>query len=126
NGVHAKFTRILDMLFRNIRLGAMRSDAHNARSGIVGSAQIVHRTHARQQKSRDLGMADSLGHRLDPLKVGMCTKTVVEARARQTIAVRYLDGIDTGFVKCLGDLTYVVQAVLMSDSVAAVAQRTVR
>ncbi|MCY1207336.1 hypothetical protein D9M72_189330 [compost metagenome] len=125
DGVHAEFARVFDVLARDIGFGAVRGHAHHARAGVIGGAQVVHGAHARQKQRGHAGTAHGLGHGGDPFQVGMGTKAVVEAGARQPVAMRDLDRIHARGVERGRDAAHVVQAVLVADGVAAVAQRHV-
>src|SRR3546814_1062686 len=52
-------------------------------------------------------------------------ETIVEARARQAVAVRALDRIDAGVFERLGDRGDVIEPVHVADRVHAVAQRDI-
>ena len=49
---------------------------------------------SRQQQGGQSGVGDDLRHRLDPSPVGAGAEAVVEAGAREAIAMADLDGID--------------------------------
>src|SRR5207249_9165405 len=123
--LHAQVARVFDVLARDVGLGAVRGHAHDARAGVVRGRQVVHGADARQQQRRDLRVLDDAGHRFDPLDVGVRAEAVVEAAALQAVAVRDLDRIDPGLVERAGDAARVLQAVLVADRVAAIAQRHV-
>ncbi|MCY1535092.1 hypothetical protein D9M68_704830 [compost metagenome] len=122
DGVHAQVAGVFDVLPGHIRLGAVGGDAHDARAGLVGVLQVVHRADAGQQQGGDLGVLDLAGHRLDVLEVAVLAKAVVERRALQAVAVGDFDGVDPGRIQRTGDGAHVVEAVLVADGMAAVAQ----
>ncbi|MCY1358997.1 hypothetical protein D9M69_455480 [compost metagenome] len=122
DGVHAQLAGVLDVLPGDVRLGAVGGDAHDPRAGLVGVLQVVHRADAGQQQGGDPGVADLAGHRLDVFQVAVLAEAVVERRALQAVAVGDLDAVHLGLVQRTGDGAGVVEAVLVADRVAAVAQ----
>ena len=96
DGLHAQMAGVLDVLARDVGLGAMRGHAHHAHAGVIGVLQVVHGADAGQQQRGDPGVFDLAGHGLDPFQIGVRAEAVVEAGALQAVAVRDLDGIDLG------------------------------
>ena len=125
NRLHAQFARIFDMLARDVGLGAVGGDAHDARAGIVGGAQVVDGADAGQQQGGNLCALYFLGNGANPLDVGMRAKAVIEAAALQAVAMRHFDRIDAGGVEGARDCPHLPQAVLVAHCVAAIAQRHV-
>ncbi|MNO77051.1 hypothetical protein D3C76_681460 [compost metagenome] len=82
----------------------------------------MHGADAGQQQGSDLGVADHVGGGFDPFQVGVGGEAVVEARPLQAITVRHFDRIDLGFVQGAGDVLHVLQRILVTNRVAAVAQ----
>jgi hypothetical protein len=123
--VHPQVARGGDVLLRDIRLGAMRRDAHRTDAELEGVAQLLDRADARDQQGGQPGMVYHLGGGLDPFPVGVRAKAVIEARAVQAVAMRHLDRVDPGGIECPGDRADMVDAVPVADRVHAVAQRHV-
>ncbi|MCY1298924.1 hypothetical protein D9M70_484330 [compost metagenome] len=122
DGVHAQLAGVFDVLLGHVRLGAVGGHPDDARAGVVGGLEVVHRADAGQQQGGDLGMGQHVVDRLDPLQVGVRAEAVVERRALQAVAVGDFDGVDPGRIQRTGDGTHVVEAVLVADRMAAVAQ----
>jgi hypothetical protein len=91
-------------------------------AGVVGGLEVVHGADAGQQQRGDLGVLDHVGHGFDPFQIGVRAEAVVEARALQAIAVGDFDRVDLGLVQGAGDVLHVLQGILVTDGVAAVAQ----
>ena len=123
--IHAEVAGRLDMLPRDVGLGAMRGDADAARAGIVGGLQIVHRADARQEQDCHQRMLHFLRDGGDPLGVVMQAEAVVEGRAGEPVAMADFDGVHPGGVECAGDCTHLVQRIAVAQRVHAVAQRYV-
>ena len=123
--VHAEVARGPDVLAGDVGLGAVGRDANRAHPDGMGVLQLVDGADAGQKERGELGVGHDIGHRLDPLPVGVGAEAVVEAGAVQPVAVRHLDGVDVGVVQRLGDGADVVQPVLVTDGVHPVAQRHV-
>ncbi len=119
--VHAQITGGFDVLFGNVRLRAMGGDADGADAEGVGAFEIVHGAYAGQQQSSYAGAFDDAGDGFDPVPVRMRAKTVIEAGAGEAVAVGDLYGVDARFIERTGDFLYVVQAVLVTYGVHAVA-----
>ncbi|MNC49341.1 hypothetical protein D3C75_985130 [compost metagenome] len=122
DGVHAQLAGVFDVLFRHISLGAMGGDAHHPGPGVVGRFQVMHSTDAGQQQCGDLSVADHIGHGFDPFQVGVRGEAIVEARPLQAIAMGYFDRVDFGLVQRASDVLHVLDRVLMTHRVAAIAQ----
>ncbi|MCY1511327.1 hypothetical protein D9M68_457430 [compost metagenome] len=122
DGVHAQLASVFDVLTRDVRLGAVSSHTYHSSTCVVRILEVMHRADARQQQGSDLGMANHIGHRFDVLEVRMLAEAVVEAGALQAVTVCDLDGVHLRLVQRSGDVLGVLQRVLMSDGVAAVAQ----
>jgi len=123
--IHAEFARGLDMLLRDVGLGAMGCDANRPHAHAIGSLQIVDRADARQEQRRQLRMGQHLGDRADPVPVGMGPEAVVEARAREPVAMRDLDRVDLSLIERLRDRLHMIEAILMADRMHAVPERHV-
>ena len=126
DGVHAQFTRILNMLGRHVRFGAVGRHTHNARPSLIRIFQVMNRANARQQQRGDLGVLDHVRRRFNPLQVAVRTKAIVKTGTLQTVAVRHLNGIHPRVVQRFGNLAHVFQRILMTNGVHAVAQGHVR
>ena len=122
DGVHAQFAGVLDVLFRDIRFGAMGGDAHHPGTGVVRGFEVMNRTDAGQQQGGDFGVADHVGGGFDPFQISVRGKAVVEAGTLQAVTVGDFDRIDLGLVQSAGDVLHVLQRVLMANRVAAIAQ----
>ncbi|MDT4873851.1 hypothetical protein FQZ97_1091170 [compost metagenome] len=122
HGVHAQLAGVLDVLLRDIRLGAVGRHAHHASARVIGVLQIVDSADSGQQQGGDLRVPHHVGGGFDPLQVGVGAEAVVEGRALQAVAVGDFDGVDTGLIQRAGDGLHVLQRVLVADRVAAVAQ----
>jgi len=81
---------------------------------------------AGNQQRGDLRPLDAFRSGCNPLDVGMGAESVVEARPLEAVAVSDLDAVDAGIVERCGNRPDMVDAVLMTDRMAAVAQRHVR
>jgi hypothetical protein len=68
SGVHAQLAGVFDVLFRDIRFGAMGVDPHHTSTGVVGGFQVRHRANTGQQQGGDFGVTDHIGRRFDPLQ----------------------------------------------------------
>ena len=123
--VHSEAACILDVLLRDVRLGAMRGNAHRSRSGRVGLMQVLDRANAGQQQDRYPGPTDVLRNGGDPFQIGVGPEAVVEARTRQAVSVADLDSVDSGGVECARDLDDLVERVLVAQRVHSVAQSDV-
>jgi hypothetical protein len=91
----------------------------------VGSLEVRGGPDAGQQQCREPGVGESPGRRRDPLVVGVTPEPVVERRAPQAVAMRHLDGVDTGGVEGEADRLEIVNGILVADGVHAIAQRHV-
>ncbi|MNP26947.1 hypothetical protein D3C76_1198310 [compost metagenome] len=120
--VHAQFAGVLDVLARHVGLGAVGGHADDAGTGVVGVLQIVEGADPWQQQRGDPGVADRVGGCFDPFEVGVGTETVVETGALQAIAMGDFDGVHLGPVQGAGDGVHVIQRILMTDGVHAIAQ----
>ena len=120
--VHAEVPRRLDVLLRYVCLGAVGGDADRAHAHFIGVLQVMDRADAGQQQGGQHRAFQHFGHRADPVPVGMGAKAVVEAGARQAIAVGHLDGVHPGPVERAGNGAHVVQPVLVANGVHPVAQ----
>ena len=120
--VHAKVAGGLDMLFRDVRLGAMGSDAHRFHAHFAGVLQIVDRTDAGQQQRGEHAVFEHFGDCADPVPVGIGAEAIVEAGALKAVAMRHFDGIDLRQIERLRDLAHVIEAVLVPDGVHAITQ----
>lgn len=76
--VHAELACELDVLRRDICLGAVRCDANRADTEVVRPFELVDRADAGQQQRREPGVGRGIGGGLDPLPVGMAARAVVE------------------------------------------------
>ena len=123
--IHAERARRLDMLRRDIRLGAMGGDAHAARARRIGLAQIVHRADAGNEQNREDGMFEFGGDGGDPFDVVVPAEAVIERRAVNAVAVADFDRIDPGAIERTRDGAHRLQSVLVADGMHAVAQRDV-
>src|SRR5690554_576272 len=122
DGVHAQLSGVFNVLFGDVRFGAVGGHAHDAGTGLVGVVQVFHGADAGQQQGGDPGVFDHVGHGFDPFQVGVGPEAVVEAGALQAVAVGDFDGIHPGLVQGPGDVLDVPDAVLVANGVADVAQ----
>ncbi len=123
--VHAERACGLDVLPRDVGLGAVGRDAHAARAGLVGVFQVMHGADARQQQHGHDGVPAFLGDGGNPLAVVVRAKAVVEGRAGDAVAVADLDRVDAGAVERAGDLAHRLQMILVTDRMHPVTQRDV-
>ena len=123
--VHAERARRLDMLLRDVGLGAVCRDAHAAGAGLVGVPEVVHGADPRQKKHGDDGVLTLFCDGRDPLAVIVRAEAVVEGRAGDAVAVADLDRVDMCAVERASDVADRFQMVLVTDRVHAVAQRDV-
>ncbi len=123
--VHAERARRLDVLPRDVGLGAVGGDAHAARAGVIGVLEIVNGSDARQQQHGHDGALALLRDRGDPLAVVVGAEAVVEGRAGDAVAVADLDRVDARAVERAGDLAHRLQVILVTDRMHAVTQRDV-
>ena len=91
----------------------------------MSRVEIVDRTDAREQQHGDLRARDTVDRGLDPFAIGVRAEPVVEARAREAIAMADLDGIDPRAIESRGDAPHVANRILVANGVHAVAQRDV-
>ena len=82
----------------------------------------MHGADSGYQQHCDPGVLDHIGGGLDPLQVAVRTETVIEAGALQAITVGHFDGVDTGLVQRAGDVLNILDRVLVTNRMAAVAQ----
>ena len=120
--VHTHVAGGLDVLLGDISLGAMGRDTHRPHAQIIGALQIMHGADARQQQGGEHAVLQHVGHRADPVPVGVGAEAVVEAGALQAVAVSDLDRIDLGAIQCSGDRLNMIEAILVADRVHAVTQ----
>ena len=97
--IHAELARRLDMLARDVGLGAMGGDAHAARAGLISALQVMHSADAGQQQHRRRARQAFAGDGGDPFGVVMRAETVIEGRAGDAVAMADLDGVDAGAVE---------------------------
>ena len=122
DGVHTQRTGVFDVLAGYVGFGTVGGDAHDARACVVGSLEVVHGADPWQQKRGNAGALDHRRRRIDPLKIGVCAKAVVETRTLQAIAVRNFNAVYAGVVQRLGDPCNLFEAVAVTHGMHTVAQ----
>ncbi|MCY1455095.1 hypothetical protein D9M71_722070 [compost metagenome] len=100
----------------------MGGDAHHPGPGVVGCLEVMHRADAGQKQRSDFRVTDHISSGFDPFQIGMRGEAVVETRALQAVTVGDFDRVDLGLVQRTSDVLHVLDRVLMTDSVAAIAQ----
>ncbi len=124
--VHPKRPRVLDMLSRDIRFGAVGCHSHHARPRVIRFAQVMQCADAGDEQCRHLRTLHSACHRGDPLVVGMRPEAIVEAGSSEAVTVCYFDAVHPCIVQGLCDCHCICQRVLMTYCVHAVPERDVR
>src|SRR5690554_4070694 len=122
DGVHAKLSCVLDVLFGDIGFGAVSGHTYDAGTGFVGVVQVVDGTDTGQQQGGNLGVFHHFGHGFDPLQVGVGAKAIVKAGALQAVAVGDFNAVDFRLVQGPCDVLHVLDGVLVTNGVAAVSQ----
>ena len=123
--IHAELARELDVLLRDVGLGAVGRDAHRPRARLVGLAQVVNRPDPGKQERGELRMLQGIGGGGDVVEVGFLREAVIERHAGQAVAVGDLHGIDPGLVERPAYRDDMIEPVLVADRMHAVAQRHV-
>ena len=79
DGIHAKLTRILNMLGRHVCFSAVGRHAHYPCAGLICIFQVMNSADTRQQQRGNFGMLHHVRRRFNPLQVAVRTKAVVKA-----------------------------------------------
>ena len=123
--IHAQLAPVLDVLLRDVRFRRMRRNAHRPGAGRMSRVDIFDRTDPGEQQHGNRRARDAVDRGLDPFAIGVRAEPVVEARAREAVAMADLDGIDTRAIERRGDAADVANRILVANGVHAVAQRDV-
>ncbi len=111
-----------DMLFRDIRLGAVRRHANRADTAVTRHLQVIHGTDTRQQQRRYLRALHHADHGLEIFLVGVARKTVVDRTPAEPIAMRDLDQWYPRFIESARHRAHLVERYLVLLGVHAIAQ----
>ena len=123
--IHAEIAGETDMLFGDIGFGAMGGDAHRADAQAMRPAQFIDGAEPGQDEGGEHRAGQHLGDGFEPFPIGMGAKAIVEAGARQAVAMRDFDGIDPGGIERCGDGADMIEAIHVADGVHAIAQRDI-
>ena len=91
----------------------------------MSRVEIVDRPDTGEQQDGNLRARDAVDRGLDPFAVGVRAEPVIEARAREAVAMADLDGIDSRAIERRGDTPHVANRILVANGMHAVAQRDI-
>ena len=114
-----------EVLHADVGLGAVRGDARDLGTAVVGVLDVADRGHPGQHQERDAGLPGLLDRGGDQRELVGAGEAVVEARAAEAVAVAHLDHPDVGRVERGHDAAHLSLGELVAHGVAAVAQRRV-
>src|SRR5688500_5670520 len=103
----------------------MGRDANGGGTRRMRSIEVLDRANPREQQYGHLGARDAVGRRLNPLTIGVRAESVIEARARQSVAVADFNRVHACAIERRGNPPHIAHGILMANRVHAVAQSDV-
>ena len=122
DGVQAQFTRLGDVLLRDIGFGAVGGDADGGDAQILGHQQMLDSADTGDQQRRHFGALHQRDHGFQVFLVGVGRKAVVDRATAEAVAVRDFNQRHPGGVQAAGDAFHLLQRHQMALGVHAVAQ----
>ena len=122
NGIHIELTRHGDVLLGYVRFGTVRCHADGVHAQILGHAQMIDGTNARQQQRGHFRVFHQRNHGGQIFFVAVRRKTVVHRATAQTIAMRHFDQRHARFVQADGDVFHLLQRHLVAFRMHPVTQ----
>src|SRR5471030_372697 len=120
--VHAQFAGEADMLLGDIRFSAMGGDAYRGATKVKSAVQILHGTYTGQEKRSQPRCLHLLVGRFYPIPCGIGCESVIKGGSTNSVAMGNFNCVDSRIIESLGDASYVIDAILMTDGMHTVAE----